>query len=64
MKTTTNKSLKTREKHHRVLLHVEDHRQIRPAEENQGHGGREQTEAGLRAGLHQQDDQVCPIQAT
>jgi hypothetical protein len=46
------------EEHHRVLLYVEDHRPVCSAKEDQSHGGREQAQAGLRPGIHQQDDQV------
>ena len=33
-------ALEDDEEHHRVLFHVEDHRPIRPAEKDQGNGGR------------------------
>ena len=33
-------ALEDDEEHHRVLFHVEDNRPIRPAEKDQGNGGR------------------------
>jgi hypothetical protein len=39
--------------HHRVLLHVEDHGQIRPTEKSQGRRSRVQTEASVHSKLQQ-----------
>lgn len=44
-------SVEDAEEHHRVLLHVEDHGQIRTAEESQSCGGRVQAETSLHSQL-------------
>lgn len=42
-------AMENAEEHHRILLHVEDDGQIRPAEAGEGRRGRVQTEAGLHS---------------